>query len=724
MSMAGASIHAISKLNTLKEEEQVNVTSGKLADDISRVGSTASDTSTNYNSNRSRTCSDASQSTDGSNSEDKYGAALRKNKYGMKILGLGISHQGARRPSDNLFQNVVESPTLFSNYDFTRRERPNSSDSSVTATSDLFSPSIPNSGADTHNRNQSSISVINESEEALHKQPQTFLQMHANSTSMLLAHPSTANATNNNNNRTNAKTHFFMTPSQRYRLRRSQTQTNLRESIRRKDTVYPPDNVSDTDDDNDIVEDADKSFIWNVPVAHASTSSFIQTPEWGPQRGKHRSQSVLDFNAIPTMGVPGIDGGSDSEFMKATSMSLSYLYDQTSNRLSHQKLTERNKSADVLPLEYKRLSDQGLEDLRLVSDDKKNVMSQGRPMWLPPKSTKEKRSHEREIYETMESYSREALAKQKWLQNYSAKLQNSEKELGKTIERGLYRQSSLQMLHSFVQEMPFCSKNRFEIYSSVLQTDNYVFINFVEKFEELSSVLKEMDFPKDKELQIKNLINDNIERGTFELDNKLYPALQKLLELKAISTYGITPGDELLMYHFLKEGFPPENTWLLVNLVQLTCFNSMMKDKYDRKILQCHYLKKDVFKQEFNSSCLNMNTWWNMLERVSHTLFLWILDIVVIYNVQLSSPASEPENQPNEDWDVYAAAHIVPNYKILLSFTVNILMNHHYGFDDLVQLRGIKDVNIAFPMPAINKEEALETNYKFVETWLSYYKKL
>ncbi|CAI4377864.1 CMF_collapsed_G0013160.mRNA.1.CDS.1 [Saccharomyces cerevisiae] len=47
-----------------------------------------------------------------------------------------------------------------------------------------------------------------------------------------------------------------------------------------------------------------------------------------------------------------------------------------------------------------------------------------------------------------------------------------------------------------------------------------------------------------------------------------------------------------------------------------------------------HLLRKDEFKNEFNGGCLNSNTWWNILQRMDHKLFMWVMDVIIVHNGQ------------------------------------------------------------------------------------------
>lgn len=62
-----------------------------------------------------------------------------------------------------------------------------------------------------------------------------------------------------------------LTPSQKYRLRKEQSEMNLRNTIKRKEKFY--------DSQEQILElqegDVDDSLIWNVPMASLSTNSFL-----------------------------------------------------------------------------------------------------------------------------------------------------------------------------------------------------------------------------------------------------------------------------------------------------------------------------------------------------------------------------------------------------------------------------------------------------------------
>lgn len=579
-----------------------------------------------------------------------------------------------------------------------------------------------------------------------------------------------------------------LTASQRYRLRKEQNETSLRNSIKKKEKFY--------DEQNDILElqdgDIDDSLIWNIPMASYSTSSFLissssskhhqgnhiskankqpiqlQSPSTANQQLNSQilqhtpsrsaptnnvkkvyghnsrfsnsstksaaSMPVLDFHEMPTSPVPGINNVSDLQYIQETTRNLSSAYIQSHNRLSKSKLFERTQSAELLPLDLKAVSEQGMEDLLLISEDKLQAVSNSRPSWLPPKDPEEKKIHESQISKSISMASIEELDRSKYREERVIKDETNKAKLVLLLDRDITRNSSLSSLKKIVWETAFASDTRHQIYDEILQSkDRIISEHFIESFSDLSNLLNEMDFPKGKEVEIEQLIKNGITCKRGGQDNKpISKDLLLMLQIKSVSAQGLIPGDELLFHHFLiDDSFKTlEDVWQMVNLVQLTCFNDICTNKYDTKILEPrgivsnYLLKTNDFKDEFNSSCLNSATWWNILERVDHDLFMWIMDIIVVSNSQcFKNYPIKKEYYLEKDWDTYRSKKVVVNYKILLSFALNVLLNYHFGFNDLKSLANLQEKNFSIPIPMEEFLDAKEVNGMLIRKWLHYYKK-
>ncbi|EJS43458.1 sbe22p [Saccharomyces arboricola H-6] len=559
-----------------------------------------------------------------------------------------------------------------------------------------------------------------------------------------------------------------LTPSQKYRLRKEQSETNLRKTIKRKEKFY--------DSQEQILElregDMDDSLIWNVPMASYSTNSFLASakPEDmnnlptktfleyprdlmndnadnSDAKQDHRysnisfasttsNASLLDFNEMPTSPIPGLNNVSDFQFIQDTTKNLASVYLHSSHRLSKTKLSDRTKSSDFLPFELKEAQNQGMEDLILVSEDKLDAVSHSRPSWLPPKDRQEKIMHERQINKSMSVASLDQLVKNKGKEENLIRDETNRQKYVLLLDRDITRCSSLQSLTKMVWDTPFNDETRSKIYSEILQSKTeFITKNYIQSFDELQELLTKMgDFPKNKDIEISQIIETSLRRKVNGLHD-ISPDLTLMLKLKSISSQGIVTGDELLFHHFLvSESFQYlglKEIWNIVNLVQMTCFNDLCKEKFDTKILEkkgvvAGYLSQnDQFKDEFNTESINSTTWWNIMERIDHNLFMWIMDVIVVNNSQSykNSPINEDEFA-GKDWEYYRSKKVVINYKILVSFALNVLLNYHFGFSDLKSLCSVGDQR--FCIPVFINDELVDTgtmNDVFIKKWAHYYKK-
>lgn len=533
-----------------------------------------------------------------------------------------------------------------------------------------------------------------------------------------------------------------LTPSQRYRLRKAQNETVLRKSIRRKEKFY-----DEQEKNSDLPNDFENLSIWNIPMASASTSTFLNSSQLSLSKTEtHRSHgkrsnhnvsstnelSFLDSCEMPTSPIPGVNRTTDFQYMQQTSKNLTSVYKHSSSRLSESKLSERTASADFLPIEFKTASDLGLEDLKLVSEDKLGITSHSRPSWLPPKDPEERKLHDAQISKSTSMASIEQLDRSKEREERLIKNETNRQKYVLLLDRDITRNSSLQDLKKLIWETPLTDETRYQVYDEILQSNiRLVTGKYVEQFDDLFKLLNEMDFPRNKEAEIEELINMGIRRKAAGKE-KISKDLPLMLKLKSISRQGLIPGDELLFHHFLlSQSFTSlKQVWEVVNLIQMTCFNDLCKEKFNQRVLNsrgvvAHYLLRgDDFKKEFNATCLNATTWWNVLERIDHSLFMWVIDIIVVSNNQCFKkyPVNK-EAFAEKHWEQYRAKHVVVNYKILASLVLDVLLNYHFGFDDLKSLSSLNDSNFCIPMPMDYIIDTETVNSMFIRKWLHYYKK-
>ncbi|KAL3233548.1 Protein SBE2 [Nakaseomyces bracarensis] len=552
---------------------------------------------------------------------------------------------------------------------------------------------------------------------------------------------------------------LIMTPSQRYRMRKEQSEHALRDVIKRKEKLY--------EEQDGMVElqegDVDGSFIFNVPMSSYSTTSFLTSTRGKeeksnsnnsitekspslkerPSRSNRESNtsfastvsngSALDFFEMPTSPIPGVNRMSDFQYLQETTKHLSSVYVHSSTKLSKSKLSERTASADCLPLEFKEASQNGMEDLLLVSENKIDAVSHTRPSWLPPKDPEEKKLHEREISKTLSMASLDQLERNRDRDSKLIVDETNKQKYVLLLDRDVTRKSSLQSLKKIVWETPIVADCRYSIYDQILQGPaRLVTEKYLESFDEIISLSNRVEFTRTKEIEIKKLIQDNIE---YKIGGKngISEDLMLMLKLKSLSQQGILPGDEILFHHFLcDESFENlQQIWDIVNLIQMTCFNETTKEKFDKKIVDksglsgSYLLKDDSFKHEFNATCMNSNTWWNVLQRINHPLFMWIIDIIVTANAQSfkNNPIDKSKFE-SANWEAYKNSNVIINYQIMLSFALNILLNYHFGFNDLKSLADLPDANFCIPMSEDEYLDIDQINSLFINKWRHYYKKL
>ncbi|AGO13442.1 AaceriACL105Cp [[Ashbya] aceris (nom. inval.)] len=535
-----------------------------------------------------------------------------------------------------------------------------------------------------------------------------------------------------------------LTPSQRYRMRREQNKVALQNSIKQREVFYEEQERGSRGRSaslkgalgvphvvDELSEDISDYLGWDVPVVSPTAGPFLAAAERSgkaerrPGVGRSRSSTFVDYT-MPPSPIPGIQKTSDLEFFTETSKKLSSVYLDTTKEASKSKLYERSQSAELLPIEFKAASDEGMEDLKLVSSGKMAVCSNSRPSWLPPKDSEERARHERQIRKTIDIASLSQIDRTKERAERDSRDEKNKKRLVQLIDRGLVRKSTLTELKKICWETSLPQDCRYQIYTTLLQSDTAKLIEeqYIDDFTQLETLFQSMPFPNAKLAEIKAMLA----RTPCTASAPLADDLVYLLQLKAISRQGLLLGDPLLVYHLLQVGcYSKREIWILVNLLQMTCFNETTKDKYDRRILSSRgpvsmALSADkTFAQELNSKCLNFTTWWQLMARLDHAAFMWCLDIIVAENSQTfkSNPISR-DKLKGKDWEYYRDLHVVVNYKIICSLTLTVLLNYHFGFNNLYDL---SFVDPAFQIIGPEQCDTGNVHATFIKKWHHNYKK-
>ncbi|AEY95413.1 FACL105Cp [Eremothecium gossypii FDAG1] len=536
-----------------------------------------------------------------------------------------------------------------------------------------------------------------------------------------------------------------LTPSQRYRLRREQNKVALQNSIKQREVFYEEQERGSRGRSaslkgvlglphavDELSEDISDYLGWDVPVVSPTTGPFLAAAERSekhtdrrPGVARSRSSTYVD-HTMPPSPIPGIQKTSDLEFFTETSKKLSCVYLDTSKETSKSKLYERSQSAELLPIEFKAASDEGMEDLKLVSSGKMAVCSNSRPSWLPPKDTEERARHERQIRQTIDIASLSQIDRTKERAERDTRDEKNRKRLAQLVERGLVRKSTLTELKKICWETSLPPDSRFQIYTTLLQSDTAKLIEeqYIDNFDQVDALFRSMQFPNAKLAEIQAMLACTpCTANVAPADDLIY-----LLQLKAISRQGLLLGDPLLVHHLLQVGcYSTREIWVLVNILQLTCFNETTKDKYDRRIISSRgtvstALSADkTFAQEFNSKCLNFTTWWHLMARLDHAVFMWCLDIIVAENSQpfKSNPIIR-DKLNGKDWDYYRDLHVVVNYRIICALTLTVLLSYHFGFNNLYDL---SFVDPAFQIIGPEQGDLGDVHATFIKKWHHNYKK-
>ena len=142
--------------------------------------------------------------------------------------------------------------------------------------------------------------------------------------------------------------------------------------------------------------------------------------------------------------------------------------------MAKRRLREREEAAERLPLEWKQLSDVGLEDLRLVSESKAQLAcGSGRPSWLPPKDAVERRRHDHEIFAAINAASEGMLARGEARRERQARDKTNDECVHRLLLGGQVEGSanSINELRERVWETPFSDAFRYEAYERLLHAD-------------------------------------------------------------------------------------------------------------------------------------------------------------------------------------------------------------------------------------------------------------
>lgn len=517
--------------------------------------------------------------------------------------------------------------------------------------------------------------------------------------------------------------HQYITPSQRYRLRKNHNQKQLRNYIYAKDP-YPYGNKqrtqrelelelgSETDhaferdcccDIDNIIDD---SILWNIPKTHY--------PYFSPLNSK---------DVLPTVtAIPGISDESGHPCKDQTKQRASPCFNESKdisdmiNSLSNQYniefskkscglVKDRYKNMENLPIEIKELSSIGLEDMKCVSSSKLKYLNQGRPIWLPPKTTHEIEKYKTELKCCIDTIYREEMKRHRWLNDYKVFIGENYEKLfdynkNNNNNNGNYESGNnwihnIKFLNQIIRKIPLPCELRYNIYMDLLEKPEY-FESFAEVYNNYRKFVQNDRYPYDKLLEIKVLIQDKIENKkiiSLADDQRELSTIFFLLKLKSISNQGLIKGDEIIIHHLIKmKKLSIEQIWDLLQMIQHLINNSLYENEYEQywqktpRIMKLFWETQNDYKYTY---------WWDIMERIDNVdLFFWILDTIVVSTISTSKTRT------------------TQRLKFMVSLPLLITKDYHYGWDTLSSIHDISKYRLLFP--GDDSTDLLYKNYRFV----------
>ncbi|KAL6940790.1 hypothetical protein ACO0QE_004707 [Hanseniaspora vineae] len=536
---------------------------------------------------------------------------------------------------------------------------------------------------------------------------------------------------------------------------------------------------------------SDDFLVWNVPVAlnsaafHQSTmmnskpgkptsslqhsttmgnaaGAHLQTVGPQPSLGKRaNSTSVLPSNPqlssiqamhmgeMPASPIPGITTKGDkmNTLYESTTRSLSQMYLNNSKSFSQVQLQTRMNSMDSLPQMVKTAGDEGLEDLKLVSDEKLKNVTSTRPMWLPIKSPREIKKHESELSKTMSMVSIDKLNFNRKLDELPKKIADQKERFDNIINNELQlgtsgksvntinRNSLGQVLQNILWECPniITLEERLATYKkltyfSLYQTHfgSQIYNRFDDLYNEKYRIT---EFNPTKLAEIVKLIRLNLVDYTnvseSEESTKIPENLITLIKLKMLTPAGLQNRD-IIMFNILLKFYDTgneksclETVWELNEVLSLVCFNNSVVEKFNEKIMSksgpvFKYLSVESnFDQEFQASNLKFDNFFHILDKLPKSLTLWVLDVILVSNIivfksnnlehynkklvtklteiKLTNPSSSSTSSSNKYenmlFEYWNRKYMTKNYKVLIALVLNVLLNYHFGFNDFDDLK-------------------------------------
>lgn len=661
---------------------------------------------------------------------------LRKASSSMSFQpvtkGLGLI---PRRPSDTMINRLNQqnsssnSTSSTSNLRICTTDRPQSNDSLSTAS--VVTSDFSDYNADINSRNSSMTneSISERSGIDVTKgtgqlyMVTTKTKTHSTSTLVNHHHHQRSAKINTPNASTSSLPMMMtsrLTPSQKYRMKRE----NSKLTLKNREKLYDDMSIQGRD-----ALDDEEDLIWNVPFTKGVASIFSSTAGKSPALiNKIFDQSPISMPMSPLPGsisapsspMPNNininnkiknnnnnnnnnnrSSGNSFYSLPSEAASISEFYQASSSSYFEKQLKERQDSSTNLPNYIQEASVVGLEDMSLVSEEKIKTLSSSRPIWLPPKSTKENKRHEREINLTLEDSVRfDKEVKLREEQQAEKIIKYTKRWIDVSQHSKIYKYSSECKRLVFKTSIP--QNLRFKIWKSLLQRDlaNITF----EPYEELNQKFVDnvKDFPRSKTEEIEELVSQF--KRTSE-NTELLNNLSHLMKLKMISNTGLNENsDPIIIYSLLLAKFTLSESFEMLSLINEKVFNKSNNiDKFTSSIQTNHTLKRLLGTKEFQNDLDTMcfsQLFQIMLNLIKNSgksaILLNLLDILVIYQ---------------------------GDYKIVMSIFIAILRDYHFGFTCLNQLNKVSAGGGAGLKSCGENLYINEDSNQFVERVYYYYKK-
>lgn len=388
---------------------------------------------------------------------------------------------------------------------------------------------------------------------------------------------------------------------------------------------------------------------------------------FNPVTGKSPAliRSVLEQSPahLPTSPLPG----SKHFYLNSEeAQSIAQLYDQAHESHVRREMNKRETSQVSLPHMINEASERGLDDSKLVSNEKLSMLSPTRPVWLPPKSSTESLKHIKDHQRMIEAVAK----KEKKHKEEKKKLGEEQKKL-KQKWLGELRLLEMQKL---CFKCPLPHHMRYKVWSMALNTN--------QPLEDLNVLNGKLDsFPVSQITEIEQLTAGLFTSWhKFQQGEDLHDKLVHLLQLQVVSSRGLQQHDEVLLAILLLR-FNRMDTLKLFQLLNFTVFTKECAQKTKNSLRSG---KKYLPQRDYGSDLASLpDSFLQLLAHLAQEDIYPLLDILVLRN----------------------------SYKVCASVWCCILKEHHLGFNTMAELLDSQ------------QEVSIGDWFKFSDRLAYYYKK-